>query len=138
MSVALQLVAPAPIPDRAAVSVRRTGADATVHRLFPPVAAPLARPVRLTRRGVLVLAALVLALCIGLVTAAALSAGNRAGAPAGQAVPAAVTVHSGDTLWALAQRYAPASDPVAEIARLQRLNGLDGVGLVPGQVLRLR
>jgi LysM repeat protein len=49
-----------------------------------------------------------------------------------------VTVRPGDTLWGIASRVAPQRDPRAEIALLQRLNGLHDVALVPGQVLRLR
>jgi LysM repeat protein len=45
-------------------------------------------------------------------------------------------VQSGDTLWSIASRVAPGRDPRDEVARLQRLNHLDGVDLAAGQVLR--
>jgi LysM repeat protein len=90
--------------------------------------------VRLTQRGVVVLALAVAALGAGLVWLA------RASAPsAGPTLiaPHAVTVQSGDTLWSIATQVAPQRDPRAEIAGLQRRNHLTGVDLVPGQVLRV-
>jgi LysM repeat protein len=90
---------------------------------------------RLTRRGVLVLAALVATLAGGLVVLAVLSApGARTAATA----PATVTVRAGDTLWSVAGRVAPERDPRAEVAELQRVNHLAGVHLEPGQTLRTR
>jgi LysM repeat protein len=67
---------------------------------------------------------------------AALSAPAPA-APAAPA-PAVVTVHPGDTLWSIAGRVAPGADPRAEVADLQRRNGLSGAALRPGQLLRTR
>lgn len=52
--------------------------------------------------------------------------------------PDAVTVRRGDTLWEIAARVAgPREDVRAVIERLRRLNGLSGVALAEGQVLRL-
>jgi Tfp pilus assembly protein FimV len=48
-----------------------------------------------------------------------------------------VVVQSGDTLWSLAQELAPTEDPRAVVDAIVDLNGLDGVGLVAGQVLQL-
>jgi LysM repeat protein len=48
-----------------------------------------------------------------------------------------VTVAPGDTLWSIAERVAPNTDPRAEVAALQKRNGLTGVDLVPGEVLRI-
>jgi Tfp pilus assembly protein FimV len=132
MSVAAELEAFAPVP----VPVREgTRPEATVRHLHPPSTPPLARPIRLTRRGVVVVAAAVAVLCAALVVLA----WRSAPAPARHApAPATVTVHSGDTLWAIASRVAPDRDPRAEVARLRRLNGLGDVELAVGQVLRTR
>lgn len=135
MSVATEFAPEVFIPERARTPLRP--ADATVLTLCPPAPASVAAPLRLTRRGVLVLAALV-ALVAGIVVGlAAMSASSRPAAPSGPA-PAVVTVHAGDTLWSIAGRVAPGSDPRAEVADLQRLNGLSGASLQPGQRLRTR
>ncbi|SDH11162.1 LysM peptidoglycan-binding domain-containing protein [Klenkia brasiliensis] len=98
----------------------------------PPV------PVRLTRRGRLVLGGL------GVVTAVAVAAlvgpalsGSSAGPELELAGRATVTVHSGDTLWSIARAVAPGSDPREVVDALQDVNGIQGADLVPGQVLLL-
>ncbi len=48
-----------------------------------------------------------------------------------------VVVHSGDTLWSIAESVAPDADPRAVVDAIQEANGLAGAGLVPGQVLVL-
>jgi hypothetical protein len=129
----------ASVPDRPRLVAVPAGAQprarlATVTVLHAP-ARPDAPGVRLTRRGVVVLALAVVALGIGLVWLA------RASAPAPAPVtkvPRVVTVAPGDTLWSIASRVAPDADPRAEVAALQERNQLSGVDLVPGQVLVLR
>lgn len=108
---------------------------ATVTALHAPAPRSVAAPVRLTRRGVVVLALAVAALCAGLVW---LAWGSAPAATGDASTPATVTVRSGDTLWSIATRVAPGRDPRAEVADLQRLNGLEGVDLAAGQVLRTR
>jgi nucleoid-associated protein YgaU len=103
---------------------------ATVVALHAPSEAP---PLRLTRRGVVVLGCLVAVLAALLVGWAAASAP----APAKASHVTSVTVRAGDTLWAIATRVAPDRDPRAEVDALRRANHLDGVDLVPGQVLRV-
>jgi hypothetical protein len=107
---------------------------ATIIALRRPSAESVAAPLRLTRRGVLVLALGVLALAAGLVLTAWLSAPSASAGRRPQ--PATVVVHDGDTLWSIASRVAPGRDPRAEVAELQRRNHLLGVDLTPGQVLR--
>lgn len=105
-----------------------------------PAADPRARaaaPLRLTRRGAVVGAALVAAAALGLVLAAWLSA-PPAGPAGADPMPAVVTVEPGDTLWSLATSLAPGSDPRAVVSDLRRLNGLESVTLQPGQLLRTR
>ncbi|MBB4684980.1 LysM peptidoglycan-binding domain-containing protein [Amycolatopsis jiangsuensis] len=53
----------------------------------------------------------------------------------GAAVPertASVSVRPGDTLTALATRFAPDSDQAAVVSRIKQLNDLDDTALVPG------
>jgi LysM repeat protein len=113
---------------------------ATVAELHRPRAAEHAAPLRLTRRGVVVVAALVSALGACLVWLAAASATTPASSGAAHAAQGAqvVTVAPGDTLWSIASRVAPGRDPRAEVAALQRRNHLAGVDLSPGQRLRVR
>ena len=107
---------------------------ATVIALQRPSAESVAAPLRLTRRGVVLLAVSVAVLAVGLVLSAWLSAPNAAAGRPAQ--PATVVVHDGDTLWSIAGRVAPERDPRAAVADLQRANHLVGVELTPGQVLR--
>jgi LysM repeat protein len=95
-----------------------------------------ARPVRLTRRGVLAIA-LGVALAGGLLL---LTAHLSAGSPAlRHAVTpgAVVTVQPGDTLWSIAGQVAPGRDPRRVIEQIRRSNHLDTVSLTPGQTLKV-
>lgn len=132
MSAALHFAPTVPIPERAR-PVEVPSRLASVSVLHVP-ADPVPVTWRLTRRGVVVLTALVLALGAGLIWLARLSAPQPADAPP---APRAVTVMPGDTLWSIATRVAPDTDPRAEVAALQQRNGLTSVDLVPGQVLRV-
>jgi Tfp pilus assembly protein FimV len=94
------------------------------------------RPVRLTRRGVLV-AALGVALASGLLLLTAyLSAGSSVAPPA-VAPGAVVTVQPGDTLWSIAGQVAPGRDPRRVVEQIRRSNHLDSVSLRPGQTLKV-
>lgn len=95
---------------------------------------------RLTARGrvvlLLVTAALaLLALSVG--RAASQAAPEGAGAGAGRLALEQVTVQPGETLWAIARRVAPGSDPRQVTAQLMRLNRLPGPQLRAGQQLLL-
>jgi hypothetical protein len=91
------------------------------------------QPVRLTRRGRL---AVTLALVVvstgvlGLAQPQAFAFG-RAGGPTTQRI----TVRPGETLWAIADRVAPAADPRATIARLESMNHLESSTVPAGSVL---
>ena len=132
MSVATEFAPTVLIPERAR-PMDAPAPLASVSVLFPPLD-PAPASWRLTRRGVVVLTAVVLALGAGLIWLARLSAPQPAAAPS---VPHVVTVAPGDTLWSIATRVAPDTDPRAEVAALQQRNGLTGVDLVPGQLLRV-
>jgi LysM repeat protein len=153
MSVATQLVPtvslppharlrdddPARFSDRPVDGLPGSQRLATVVTLHRPSARAIAAPVRLTRRGVAVLAVAVGVLAAGLVWLAWLSApGTATTGPSRPVAPVAITVQPGDTLWSIATHVAPDRDPRAEVARLQRLNHLSSADLATGQVLRLR
>jgi hypothetical protein len=89
---------------------------------------------RLTRRG-----RLLLLLTFATLLLVAFSLG-RTSADAGSSprVPRPVTVvQPGETLWAIARRVAPGTDPRATIARLTELNDLGARPIVAGQRLVL-
>jgi hypothetical protein len=79
------------------------------------------------------LAALAVASCL-VVTGLGLLGGGGAAAPV-PATTATVSVGQGDTLSALASRFAPDSDTGAVVARIEELNRLDQPVLVPGLAL---
>jgi hypothetical protein len=136
MSAATEFAPVVYIPERARTrtSPECLASVTVLHRPEPDV---VAAPLRLTRRGVLVLAAAVAVLSVALVGLAWLSApSGAAGTAAPHQVADTVTVQPGDTFWSIATKLAPQRDPRAEVADLQRLNHLSGAGLVPGQVLR--
>lgn len=98
--------------------------------MLPPVA-----PVRLTRRGrlVVLIGALLLAFAIGVfVTAAGSVATQQAGTPAPTEI---VMVGTGDTLWGLAADLADDGDVRSMMKRIEQLNALDSTVLEAGQRL---
>ena len=92
-------------------------------------------PLRLTRRGrVVLLGFFILMSCLASVVL--LTTASRAeDSPAGPAPSVVVQPH--DTLWSVAARTAPDRDPYAAIAEIQRINNLDGFVVHPGQTLQL-
>jgi hypothetical protein len=98
---------------------------------------PVTRPLHLTRRGVAAIVGVAVALGVALVVLAWQFGPTNSPAPVSGGV-SSVTVGAGDTLWSIASRVAPQSDPRAEIELIQRLNGLTTVELVAGQILRVR
>lgn len=101
-----------------------------------------ARPatrLRLTARGrraVLAIAAVPLAVGIGL---AALSGGSAIASNTAVSTASfeTVTVMPGDTLWSIAESIAPAADPRDVIGDITRLNLLQGGALQIGQELSI-
>jgi hypothetical protein len=94
----------------------------------------VAAPIRLTRRGRLVVLALLLGLLLGIV-AFAMAPATATNDRGGNAVAERVTVLPGDTLWAIAERVRPDADPRATIARIKEMNGLTSGAAQAGQVL---
>jgi hypothetical protein len=119
----------------AARPARVPAAAATPARVAPlPVSGRSGRAVRLTRRGRALLLLVLVALLL-----VAFSLG-RTSADAGHGAPAArptTVVQPGETLWAIAHRVAPRTDPRATVERLTRLNDLGGRPIVAGQRLVL-
>ena len=103
-----------------------------------PDAAPATSPARLTRRGRLVVAALLLGVTSGLVLSLPVVATTQATATnerGSTAVAERVTVRPGETLWGIAERVRPDADPRATIARIRDMNGLASSAAQAGQVL---
>lgn len=103
---------------------------------WPLNVSPAAKPLRLTRRGLVVVIAVTGLLAVLLLTVARLSAGAAPSVPVAP-VGSTVTVEPGDTLWSIAQRAEPRSDPRLVVDHLRKVNHLDSVVLSPGQTLKV-
>jgi nucleoid-associated protein YgaU len=90
---------------------------------------------RLTRRARRL--AVVLALGCGVALGSWLDTMVGGGADLRLAGESTVVVQSGDTLWSIASSVAGDDDVRAVVDQIQRVNGLAGSALEPGQVLRL-
>jgi nucleoid-associated protein YgaU len=113
--------------------------------VWSPIAAPSlvdpqsAGSVRLTRRGrqlrtLLLLAVLVASLVVGVARVAGQPA-RAESTPAAPVSTARVVVQEGDSLWLIAERAAPATDPRDVVEAMRSLNGLRSNLIQPGQVL---
>jgi hypothetical protein len=99
-------------------------------------------PVRLTRRGRVVVAGLLTAAVLMAVVLLGLAAAAKAqaaggGSPAGSAYRnlASVVVHPGQTLWSIASRAQPSADLRIVVQQIIELNALTGTGIEPGERL---
>jgi LysM repeat protein len=115
---------------------RPQGTKARVARALPSTA------VHLTRRGRLVVLLALVALLFAAfsIGRAGTQAATVQGASSPRAVAPAVvqtTVQPGETLWQLAHRVAPGTDPREVVRRIRSLNHLRGSGLQAGQQLLL-
>jgi hypothetical protein len=90
-------------------------------------------PVRLTRRGrvVVVLAVMVLAVLAGFT----IGRGSSLAVGAGATHARHVVVEPGESLWSVATRVAPTRDPRAVVADLEALNHLSSPTVEPGERL---
>jgi nucleoid-associated protein YgaU len=93
-------------------------------------------PLRLTRRGRVVLQSVVIAAVV--LTFAGVAATSKA-SPGVWATPGeqSVVVHTGDTLWSIASRHVPGGDRRAAVEAIRQLNGLRGTRIEVGQELVL-
>ena len=105
---------------------------------------PATAPLRLTRRGRLVVTgmAILLTAAVSVGLAGAAQAMGHSGAPArpgtsgtAGAAFAKVEVRPGQSLWTLAETYDPNADPRQVIQEIQQLNSLNTDQVQPGQVL---
>jgi len=128
-----------PRPERAPVPLRSgegAGHRVTVRPGEPGAGhdvGPGRRPVRLTRRGRMVVLGLVLLL--GALVGFLVASPGQAADPPRPAVTAAV--QPGDTLWSFAERNLPRWRTTDAVAELKRLNHLEGSVIHPGQRLTL-
>jgi hypothetical protein len=87
------------------------------------------------RRRIVVSLAVATVIAIALTGPVAAALGShRAPAPAARQT---YVVRSGDTLWAIARRVSPTTDPRPIVLAIERANEVDGASLRPGQVLRI-
>lgn len=110
--------------------------EAVLYR-FPPQRAALVRA-RRRRKEVRRRRAGLAGVLLVLICAFLLATGPSGSVPASRSdAPGSVTVRSGDTLWGLAERYAPDGvDPRAYVDLLEETNDLSG-GLAAGMRIRL-
>jgi hypothetical protein len=120
----------------------KTGRPAQSDRPVRPSTRPgPAGPVRLTRRGRVVLAGLAItvgavALCLlSLAAASGAQAASHGAARAGYRGMRQVVVDPGQTLWSIASAAEPAADPRAVIQQIIEANSLAGGTIQAGQVL---
>lgn len=93
-------------------------------------------PLRLTRRGRMVLGVLVsVPFAAVLMVVGSLSADAGTATSATQAATGVVVVQPGESLWQIAREVAPQADPRATLTAIRELNGLGGDTVVPGQAL---
>ena len=90
-------------------------------------------PVRLTRRGRIVLVLFVMLLLV--IAGFTLGRGSSQAAGHHRHAQRTVTVEAGETLWTVAARIAPHDDPRLVVADIQSLNHLATPSVVPGQQL---
>jgi hypothetical protein len=114
------------------VGVRPTAADARA-AVRPAVGARQA-PLRLTRRGRVVL--IVLPALVAL-SGALLAVGSGPAEAAPHVLPRTVVVGTGDSLWTIAERIAPHTDPRTTVAAIERANGLPDANVAAGAILVL-
>ncbi len=93
-------------------------------------------PLRLTRRGRLVLRALVVIGLVVLITATAFTLARSARADADSHAPVRYhVVMPGETLWGIATELSPNADPRDTVALLVEVNNLPSSGVLAGQRL---
>lgn len=90
------------------------------------------RPVRLTRRGRVVLVCFLLVLALG-VSFLVLRTSSVATNQSGDLRYRTVVVEPGQTLWQLAREADPGADPRVTISRIMKFNALSSPVVQPGQ-----
>ncbi|RWZ55414.1 LysM peptidoglycan-binding domain-containing protein [Labedella populi] len=104
---------------------------------------PASARLRITRRGRLVLATLVISPVLALGAVAGINATSAIATSDGAGSSAAVvdfeyvTINAGESLWQVAERIAPASDPRDVVADIVSLNQLGSSSVEAGQRLAI-
>jgi hypothetical protein len=99
---------------------------------------PVQPRLRITRRGRAVLTVLVaVPLAIAAIVGGIGAVSADGTSSSGSTHYSYVTVHSGESLWQLAQQVAPNADPRDVVAEISNLNGLDSGVIQPGQRLAI-
>ncbi len=117
-------------PRLVVVPQRAAARPPVAHRAVQAKAARL----RLTRRGRIVLVVLPALLAL---SGALLAAAPGVAEAAPRQAPQTVVVGTGDTLWTIAERIAPHTDPRVTVAAIEHANGLTGARLDAGTLLVL-
>lgn len=102
-----------------------------------PVTATRPGRLRLTRRGRFVLLVMPALLALSGALIALSGPAIAEASPRAAVTPQAVVVGSGDSLWTIAERIAPHTDPRVVVAALRHANGLHGSAPAAGSVLLL-
>lgn len=108
-------------------------------RARPQVSSP--PPVRLTRRGRVVVAVLAvgviaaIALAVGLAAAGGAQAANQGQPRAGYQGMHEIVVRPGQTLWSIASAAEPAADPRDVVQQIMTANAMTGTTVTAGQLL---
>ena len=129
--------ATAPAPTAPAATAPAATAPAPTARPQPARGRPVTVPLRLTRRGrvVIAVAAALLVAALSLVIAASAQATNHPQSSRGAQHLIQVTVRPGQSLWSEAENADPGADTRAVIQQIVELNGLTGDVVTAGQRL---
>ena len=129
--------ATAPAPTAPAATAPAATAPAPTARPQPARGRPVTVPLRLTRRGrvVIAVAAALLVAALSLVIAASAQATNHPQSSRGAQHLIQVTVRPGQSLWSVAENADPGADTRAVIQQIVELNGLTGDVVTAGQRL---
>ena len=127
--------ATAPAPTAPAATAPAATAPAPTARPQPARGRPVTVPLRLTRRGrvVIAVAAALLVAALSLVIAASAQATNHPQSSRGAQHLIQVTVRPGQSLWSVAENADPGADTRAVIQQIVELNGLTGDVVTAGQ-----
>src|SRR5450631_1479354 len=144
------LPAPSAVPIQTAIPVRTAVPLRAVTAIpalapHPSGASPRrisAAPIRLTRRGRLVLGSLIVLMAAAIVSvlslglaSGALASNHHGSAGAGYRGMRQVVVQPGQTLWSIAAAAEPAADPRLVIAEMTQANSLGGATVYAGEQL---
>lgn len=110
-------------------SFRSTAPRHAVRRPADRSATSAQAPIRLTRRGKAVVTLGAALACLGLLQVTGGVQAVASGIASGPTT-ASVVVQQGETLWDIAKRVAPNTDPRSTVATIRELNGLDAAATV--------